>query len=290
MALLASWGGVLRRSKVRLRLRGSGQNGVTSYPVCSPGSAMAHPSSVFSSPPLPAFPHSVTRPQAVPRSRVLPQTRLFSPAPYSRRTAALTRSAPPREGLTGQRPNVGCSQERPLDPAAAGAPRLRPEASPPQKTLARQSSSSVSGMVENGNTRLAPGFTLHDLVPAPANLAAFRGLPGPGGFNSLHQMSFRQRSRLSPVARAPPGPRSVPGDSPFPPEPCQASNSLDDAQLHGEGCLLSAQIQMLMSSRNILANTSRNNVESGHLWPVGLTHEIRRHSVWTSGLIIVTHM
>ncbi|XP_044910968.1 uncharacterized protein LOC123384650 isoform X2 [Felis catus] len=216
-------------SKVRLRLRGSGQNGVTSYPVCSPGSAMAHPSSVFSSPPLPAFPLSVTRPQAVPRSRVLPQTRLFSPAPYSRRTAALTRSAPPREGLTGQRPNVGCSQERPLDPAAAGAPRLRPEASPPQKKLARQSSSSVSGMVENGNTRLAPGFTLHDLVPAPANVAAFRGLPGPGGFNSLHQMSFRQRSRLSPVARAPPGPRSVPGDSPFPPEPRQEGFCLDEA-------------------------------------------------------------
>ncbi|XP_053057261.1 uncharacterized protein LOC128311327 isoform X2 [Acinonyx jubatus] len=197
MALLASWGGVLPRSKVRMRLRGSGQNGVTSYPVCSPGSAMALSSSVFSSRPLPAFPLSVTRPQAVPRSRVLPRTRLFSPAPYSRRTAALTRSAPPREGLTELRRNVGCSQERPLDPAAAGAPRLRPEASPPQKKLARQSSSSVSGMVENRHTRLAPGFTLHDLVPAPANVAAFRGLPGPGGFHSLHQMSFRQRNRLS---------------------------------------------------------------------------------------------
>ncbi|XP_047701067.1 uncharacterized protein LOC125158266 [Prionailurus viverrinus] len=169
-----------------------------SYPVCSPGSAMAHPSSVVSSPPLPTFPLSVTRPQAVPRSRVLPQTRLFSPAPYSRRTAALTRSAPPREGLPEQRPNVGRSQERPLDPAAAGAPRPRPEASPPQKKLARQASSSVSGMVENGDTRLAPGFTLHDPVPAPANVAAFRGLPGPGGFHSLHRMSFRQRNRLSP--------------------------------------------------------------------------------------------
>ena len=32
MALLASWGGVLQRWKVRLRLRGSGQNGVTRLP------------------------------------------------------------------------------------------------------------------------------------------------------------------------------------------------------------------------------------------------------------------
>ena len=67
-----------------------------------------------------------------------------------------------------------------------------------QKKLARQSSISVSGLVENRNTRLAPGLTLNDLVPAPANVAAFRGLPGPGGFNSLRQMSFRQRNRLAP--------------------------------------------------------------------------------------------
>ena len=34
-----------------------------SYPVCSPGSAVAHQSSVFSSHPLPAFSLSVTRPR-----------------------------------------------------------------------------------------------------------------------------------------------------------------------------------------------------------------------------------
>ena len=160
------------------------------YPVCSPGSAIAHPSSVFGSRPLTAFSLSVTRPQAVPLSRVLSQMRLFSPAPHFRRTAALTLSAPLREGLTEQRPNeqwlnVGCTQERPLDPAAAGALRLRPGASLLQKEFARQCSSSASGIMENHNTHLAPGFTLNDLVPAPANAAILWGLLGPGCLKPL---------------------------------------------------------------------------------------------------------
>ena len=119
-----------------------------SYPVCSPGSAIAHPSSVFSFCPLPTFSLSVTRPQAVPLSRVLSQIQPFSLAPYFRRTAALTHSALLREGLTEQwpneqwpneqRPNVGCTQERfLLDPAAAGVPRLQPGASPPQKNFVK---------------------------------------------------------------------------------------------------------------------------------------------------------
>ena len=149
--------------------------------------------------------------------------RLFSPAPYFRRTAALTRSVPLREGLTEQRPNeqrpnIGCTREHPLDPVVAGAPRLRPGARPSQKMFTRQCRSSVSGMMENHNARLAPGFTLNGLVPAPANVASFRGLPGPGGCHSLHQLSFQQWNRFSRVAREPPGPHSAPGDSPFPPE------------------------------------------------------------------------
>ena len=145
-----------------------------SHPVCSPGSAIAHRSSVFSSRPLLAFLLSVTRPQAVPLSRVLSQMWLFCPASYFRRTAALTRSTPLREGLTEQWPNeqwlneqwpnVSCTQERPLDPAVAGAQRLRPGVSLSQKKFARQCSSSVSGIMGNHNTHLAPGFTLNDLV------------------------------------------------------------------------------------------------------------------------------
>ena len=110
--------------------------------LCSLSSAVSHPSSVFSSHPLPTSSVSMVKPQAVPLSRALSQMRLFPPAPYFRRTLALTRSAPLREGLTQQWPNeqwlnAGCTQERLLDPAAAGAPRLRPGASPPQKMFAR---------------------------------------------------------------------------------------------------------------------------------------------------------
>ena len=109
---------------------------------------------------------------------------------------------PSVEGLTEQWPNeqwpnVGCTQERLLDPAAVGAPRLRPGASPSQKKFARQCSSSISGIMENHNPHLAPGFTLNDLVPAPANVAAFWGLLGPGGFNSLYH-SFQQWNPFSP--------------------------------------------------------------------------------------------
>ena len=52
--------------------------------------------------------------------------------------------------------------------------------------------------MENHNTHLAPGFTLNDLVPAPANVAIYWGLMEPGGFNSLYQMSFQQWNRFSP--------------------------------------------------------------------------------------------
>ena len=169
---------------------------------------MAEPFSVFSFHLLPTSSLYVTKPRAVPLSRVLSQMRLFSLAPYLRRAVALTRSAPLWEGLTEQLANeqwqnVGCTQERLLAPAAASAPRLQPGASPPQKKFVRQCSSSVSGIMENHNPHLAPGFTLNNLAPVPANVAAFQGLLGPGGFNSLSQMSFQQWNRFSPC-----GPRT----------------------------------------------------------------------------------
>ena len=78
--------------------------------------------------------------------------------------------------------------------------------------------------MENHNIHLAPGFTLNNLVPAPVSVAAFWGLLGPGGFNSLYQMSFQQWNCFSRVAQEPPRPHSVPGDSPIPPEHRQVSS------------------------------------------------------------------
>ena len=86
-----------------------------------------------------------------------------------------------------------------LDPAVVGALRLQPGASLPPKIIARQCSLSISGTMENRNTHLTPGFTLNNLAPAPANVAAFQGLLGPGGFNSLYQMSFQQCNCFFPV-------------------------------------------------------------------------------------------
>ena len=136
----------------------------------------------------------------------------------------MTHSAPLREGLTEQWSNVDCTQERLLDPAAAGAPRLWPGASPPQKKFARECSSSVSWIMENHNTRLAPGFTLNDLVPAPANVALFRGLLGPDVFGSVLQMSFQQCNCLSPCGLRTSRTLLCSWDSPFPPEHLQVSS------------------------------------------------------------------
>ena len=100
-----------------MRMRWRGDNGTTQLPSLFYPISITHQFSVFSFRPLPAFSLSVTRPQAVPLSRVLSQMWLFSLAPYFRRTLAVTRSARLREGLTEPwpsepRPNVGCSQER----------------------------------------------------------------------------------------------------------------------------------------------------------------------------------
>ena len=116
---------------------------------------------------------------------------------------ALARSTPLQEGLTKQRPNeqwpnVSCIQECLLDPAVAGALSLWSGASLPPQKIMRQCSLSVSGTMENRSIHLAPGFTVNDLAPAPVNVAAFRGLLGPGGFNSLYQMSFQQWNCFSP--------------------------------------------------------------------------------------------
>ena len=91
----------------------------------------------------------------------------------------MTHSAPLQEGLIEWWPNeqwlnVGCTHKHRLDPAVAGALRLQLGASPTPQKFARQCSLSISGTVENRNTHLTPGFTLNNLAPAPANVAADR--------------------------------------------------------------------------------------------------------------------
>ena len=79
--------------------------------------------------------------------------------------------------------------------------------------------------MENRNTHLAPGFTLNDLVPAPANVVVLPGPLGPlGDPHSLYQVSSQQGNRLSTCGLKNPGLHSAPGDSPFPPEHHQVSS------------------------------------------------------------------
>ena len=133
---------------------------------------------------------------------------------------------PSAEGLTKQWLCASRTQERLQVRAVADVQRLWPGASLPQKKFARQCSSSVSGIMENHNTHLAPGFTLNDLVPAPANVVVLLGPLGPclWGPTQLLPVSSQQGNCLSPCGLKNPGLHSAPGDLPFPPEHCQLSS------------------------------------------------------------------
>ena len=142
-------------------------------------------------------------------------------------TEALICSAPLWESLTEPWLGAGCTQEHLRDHAAADAQRLWVGASQPQKKFMQLCSNSVSGIMENHNTHLAPGFTLSDLVPAQANLVVLWGPLGTlpvGGPCSLYQMSFQQGNCLSLCGPRIPRPYSAPGDLPCPPEQHQLSS------------------------------------------------------------------
>ena len=114
------------------------------------------------------------------------------------------------------------------DRTAADAQRLWLGTSLPQRKFTGSCSSSVSGIMGNHNTHLAPGFTLNIFVPTPTNVAVLQGpleaLPV-GRPHSLYQMSSQQGNRL--CLCCPKTPRTLlcaPGNSPFPPELCQVSS------------------------------------------------------------------
>ena len=91
MALLAYWGGLLQCSKVHMRMCGIRENGTLSlFSQVSNGTSVL----CLQVSSTPRFFTLRDQAQAVPLSQVLSQMRLFSLAPYFRRTVALTRSAP----------------------------------------------------------------------------------------------------------------------------------------------------------------------------------------------------
>ena len=106
---------------------------------------------------------------------------LPSLAPPLLRDCGLDPLHPSAEGLTEQWLGVSCTQEHSWDRAAAYAHRLWQGPSLPQKKFTQSCGSSVSGIMENHNTDLGPGFTLNDLVPAPANVVVLWSLLGPLG-------------------------------------------------------------------------------------------------------------
>ena len=126
-----------------------------------------------------------------------------------------------QEGLTKQWLGAGHAQEHLWDGAAVDAQRLQLGASPPQKKFTRSYSSSISEIMENHNTHLAPGFTLNDLVPAPVNVVVLWGLLGLGGHTTSTKCPFSSGTTSPHVAQEPSRPHSAPGDLPFPPEHCQ---------------------------------------------------------------------
>ena len=141
---------------------------------------------------------------------------------------ALTLSDPLWEGLTEQWLGSGRTQEHLRNRAAANAQRLQVSASLPQKKFTRSCSSRVSGIMENHNTHLVPGFLFNVLVTAPVNVVFLwspLGLLPVGRPHSLYQMSSQQGNHLSPCSlRALRTLLSAPGDSPFPPEHHQVSS------------------------------------------------------------------
>ena len=102
--------------------------------------------------------------------------------------------------------------------AAADVQRLWLGASPLQKRCTLLCSSSVSGMVANHNTHLAPGFIPSDLVPAPVNVVVLLGPLAPlpfGESHSLYQCLPSRGTRSSHVPLRPPDFTLLLGISPF---------------------------------------------------------------------------
>ena len=158
--------------------------------LCSPGSAMTHPSFVSGFHPLLASTLSMNK---LSGCQVTPPSWVLSwPAQILSGSGLLSNGRVPAH-----------PQECLWDRAAANAQRLPLGASPPQKMFPWLCSSSVSGIMKNHNTRLAPGFTLKDLVLVPANVVVLPGSTGTRWLHSLYRMSFQLGDCFSPCGSDP---------------------------------------------------------------------------------------
>ena len=137
---------------------------------------------------------------------------------------ALTRSDSLGEGITEQWPGASPPPGTFARLCHFLCPETVASTSPPEKKFVQLCSSSISGIVANHSTHLAPGFTINILAPIPVDVAILRGLLGPLVVGRPHHL-YQQGTCLSPC-----GPRvswallSAPGDMPFPPEHRQVSS------------------------------------------------------------------
>ena len=109
-----------------------------SYPLCSPGSAIAHRSSVISSRPLPAF-HLCDQASGSTSLQSFVSDAAVFPSPLLLKDCGFDPFRPSAKGSHRAMVEWAMAECRlhPGMPAAAGTPRLWPGASPPQKKFAR---------------------------------------------------------------------------------------------------------------------------------------------------------
>ena len=127
--------------------------------------------------------------------------------------------------LNEQWPNVGCTQECPLDPAVSGALRLRPGASPPPPPKLGDSVASAFQGPWKIATHIWHQASPLTILPQHQRMWLPSGVCWDQVASTVSTKCPSSSGTAFPcVAREPPGPHSVPGDSPFPPEHCQVSS------------------------------------------------------------------
>ena len=130
----------------------------------------------------------------------------------------MTRSVPLWEGLTKQWLNVGCTQESLRDPAAAGARDCGQVPARPRKSSRDSVATAFQGLWK------ITTHIWHQASPLTTLFQHQRMWPPSGVCRDQVASTVSTKwpsssgTTFPRVARGPPGPHSVPGDSPFPPE------------------------------------------------------------------------